>query len=98
MEPWPLSSPCTAWAGPGSGKRITWRLAPLLTHMCRSCLAGIVPLQHGEMLRGTLPHAKLKVIDRCGHVPMVEKPETFHRLLYDFLLGVEEEIPDVVKI
>jgi hypothetical protein len=29
---------------------------------------------------------------------MVEKPETLHRLLYDFLLGVEEEIPDVVKV
>jgi pimeloyl-ACP methyl ester carboxylesterase len=61
-------------------------------------LDGIVPLQHGEMLRSTLPHAKLKVIERCGHVPMVEKPETFHRLLYDFLLGVEEDIPDVVQI
>jgi pimeloyl-ACP methyl ester carboxylesterase len=61
-------------------------------------LDGIVPLQHGEILRATLPHAKLDVIDRCGHLPMVEKPETFHRLLYDFLLGVEEEIPDVVKV
>jgi pimeloyl-ACP methyl ester carboxylesterase len=61
-------------------------------------LDGIVPLQHGEILRATLPHARLDVIDRCGHLPMVEKPETFHRLLYDFLLGVEEEIPDVVKV
>jgi hypothetical protein len=26
---------------------------------------------------------------------MVEKPETFHRLLYGFLVGVEEELPDV---
>ena len=61
-------------------------------------LDGLVPLQHGEILRATLPHARLDVIDRCGHLPMVEKPETFHRLLYDFLLGVEEEIPDVVKV
>jgi hypothetical protein len=29
---------------------------------------------------------------------MVEKPETFHRLLYDFLAGVEEELPDVVHV
>lgn len=60
-------------------------------------LDGIVPLQHGEVLRTALPHARLNVLERCGHLPMVEKPETFHRLLYDFLVGVEEEIPDVVR-
>jgi pimeloyl-ACP methyl ester carboxylesterase len=61
-------------------------------------LDGIVPLQHGEFLRTALPRARLDVIDRCSHLPMVEKPETFHRLLYDFLVGVEEELPDVVKV
>jgi pimeloyl-ACP methyl ester carboxylesterase len=61
-------------------------------------LDGIVPWQHGEALRAALPRARLDVIDRCGHLPMVEKPETFHRLLYDFLVGVEEELPDVVKV
>jgi pimeloyl-ACP methyl ester carboxylesterase len=61
-------------------------------------LDGIVPLPHGEVLRAALPRARLDVIERCGHLPMVEKPETFHRLLYDFLMGVEEALPDVVKI
>lgn len=61
-------------------------------------LDGIVPLAHGEALRAALPHARLDVIERCGHLPMAEKPETFHRILYDFLVGVEEEIPDVVKV
>src|SRR5262249_13309600 len=61
-------------------------------------LDGIVPLQHGEALRSALPRARLDVLERCGHLPMVEKPETFHRLLYDFLVGVEEELPDVVKV
>jgi hypothetical protein len=107
MDPYPLSSRCTAWAGPASGKRITWRLAPSLALMCRSCLAGRKVGHRRELhqwesippwCRTTLQHARLYVIDRCGHLPMVEKPETFHRLLYDFLLGVEEEIPDVVKI
>lgn len=60
-------------------------------------LDGIVPLPQGEALRAALPSARLDVIDRCGHLPMAEKPETFHRILYDFLMGVEEEIPDVVK-
>jgi pimeloyl-ACP methyl ester carboxylesterase len=45
-----------------------------------------------------LPRARLDVIKRCGHLPMVEKPETFHRLLYDFLVGVDEEFPDVVTV
>ena len=61
-------------------------------------LDGIVPLPHGETLRAALPHSRLKVLERCGHLPMAEKPETFHRLLYDFLVGVEEEIPDVVRL
>jgi len=61
-------------------------------------LDGIVPLPHGEVLRATLRHSRLKVLERCGHLPMVEKPETFHRLLYDFLVGVEEELPDVVQV
>jgi pimeloyl-ACP methyl ester carboxylesterase len=58
----------------------------------------IVPLPHGEILRTALPHSRLKVLERCGHLPMVEKPETFHRLLYDFLVGTEEELPDVVQV
>jgi hypothetical protein len=40
------------------------------------------------------PKARLKVLERCGHLPMVEKPEAFHRLLYGFLVGVEEKLPD----
>ena len=59
---------------------------------------GIVPVLHGEVLRAALPHSRLKILERCGHLPMAEKPETFHRLLYDFLLGVEEELPDVVQV
>ena len=61
-------------------------------------LDGIVPLSHGEILRAALPHSRLKVLERCGHLPMVEKPETFHRLLYGFLVGVEEKLPDVVQV
>ena len=61
-------------------------------------LDGIVPLPHGEILRAALPHSRLKVLERCGHLPMAEKSETFHRLLYDFLVGMEEELPDVVQV
>jgi pimeloyl-ACP methyl ester carboxylesterase len=61
-------------------------------------LDGIAPMAHGDALRAALPNAKMDVIDRCGHLPMAEKPETFSRLLRNFLLGLEEEIPDVVRI
>jgi pimeloyl-ACP methyl ester carboxylesterase len=61
-------------------------------------LDGIVPLPHGETLGAALPHSRLKVLERCGHLPMAEKSETFHRLLYDFLVGMEEELPDVAQV
>jgi hypothetical protein len=37
------------------------------------------------------------MIERCGHLLMLERLGTFHRLLYDFLVGVEA-IPDVLRI
>jgi pimeloyl-ACP methyl ester carboxylesterase len=59
---------------------------------------GLAPLEHGEALRVALPNSRLDVIDGCGHLPMVEKPETFNRMVRDFLVGVVEEIPDVVRV
>jgi pimeloyl-ACP methyl ester carboxylesterase len=85
--------------GPCADPALTQRVSTIGTDtlLIWGRLDGIVPLQHGEVLRAMLPRARLHVIERCGHLPMVEKPETFHRLLYDFLMGVEEEIPDVVQ-
>ena len=59
---------------------------------------GLAPLEQGETLRSTLPNARLNVIEHCGHLPMAEKPETFNRLVRDFLVGVEEDVPDVVRV
>ena len=59
---------------------------------------GLAPLEQGEALRSTLPNARLNVIENCGHLPMAEKPETFNRLVRDFLVGVEEDVPDVVRV
>lgn len=86
--------------GPCADPELTHKVPtiPADTLLIWGRLDGIVPLQHGEALRTAMPHARLDVIERCGHLPMVEKPETFHRLLYDFLMGVEEEIPEVVKV
>ncbi len=86
--------------GPCADPELTRRVPTIAaeTLLVWGRLDGIVPLAHGEALRAALPHARLDVIERCGHLPMAEKPETFHRILYDFLVGVEEEIPDVVKV
>ena len=59
---------------------------------------GIVPLAHGEALRQSIPQSQLAVMGEVAHLPMAEKPETFHRLLRDFLLRADdgEELPNVV--
>ena len=59
---------------------------------------GLAPLEHGEALRAALPNSRLDVVDGCGHLPMAEKPETFNRLVRDFLVGLVEDIPDVVRV
>ena len=59
---------------------------------------GLAPLEHGEALRAALPNSRLDVIEDCGHLPMTEKPETFNRMLRDFLVGVVEDLPDVVRV
>ena len=59
---------------------------------------GLAPVEQGKALRSTLPNARLNVIENCGHLPMAEKPETFNRLVRDFLVGVEEDVPDVVRV
>ena len=57
---------------------------------------GIVPLAHGEHLRQAVSRSQLAVIDEVAHLPMSEKPETFHRLLRDFLLQEHsEDMPGV---
>ena len=61
-------------------------------------LDGIVPPAHGEFLRRAISNSSLHVIDGAGHLPMSEKPETFNRIVRDFLLGIKEDIPDVVTV
>jgi pimeloyl-ACP methyl ester carboxylesterase len=46
---------------------------------------GITPLPYGERYRELITGARLEVIDRCGHLPPLERPEEFTRLVGDFL-------------
>ena len=45
----------------------------------------IVPVECGEQYRRLLPNATLTVLERCGHLPPIEQPDTFARLVLDFL-------------
>jgi pimeloyl-ACP methyl ester carboxylesterase len=44
-----------------------------------------VPLECGRLYNKAIPGSELVVIDRCGHVPQMEKPEEFLRIALDFL-------------
>jgi pimeloyl-ACP methyl ester carboxylesterase len=45
----------------------------------------IVPLTFGRDLAAQIPNAKLAIIERCGHAPMIERPDDFLGAIKDFL-------------
>ncbi len=45
----------------------------------------IVPLDVGLKLRRTLPNARLRIVESCGHLPQEEQPEATLALIQDFL-------------
>jgi pimeloyl-ACP methyl ester carboxylesterase len=45
----------------------------------------IVPVICGEQYQRLLPSATLRVIERCGHSPTIERPDEFVEILRDFL-------------
>ncbi len=45
----------------------------------------IVPLECGQLYQKAIPGSDLVVMDDCGHVPQIEKPDEFARLALDFL-------------
>jgi pimeloyl-ACP methyl ester carboxylesterase len=49
----------------------------------------IVPPYRASQLLRRIPHAELHLIDRCGHIAMLEQPSEFNRLLGEFLAGLE---------
>ena len=47
----------------------------------------ITPLECSEIYRTAIPRSRLAVIENCGHMPEMEKPAEFARLVGDFLAG-----------
>jgi pimeloyl-ACP methyl ester carboxylesterase len=51
----------------------------------------ITPPEVAESFHRLIPHSELHWIDECGHVPMLETPEEFNRLLDGFLQRVAQK-------
>lgn len=49
----------------------------------------LVPLAYGRQIAAAIPHAKLVVIPRAGHIPMWENPTAFNHSLRAFLSEVD---------
>jgi pimeloyl-ACP methyl ester carboxylesterase len=47
-----------------------------------------VPFEHSKDILRAIPHAQLKVIENCGHIPHYEKPEEVHPILLEFLARI----------
>jgi pimeloyl-ACP methyl ester carboxylesterase len=47
----------------------------------------LVPLAHGEAYCNAISGARLKVIERCGHAPQLERPTEMAEILTGFLQG-----------
>ena len=53
----------------------------------------LVPAAFEHHVRKWLPSAEQVIIDPCGHVPQVERPEETNTLLADFFTRVEQAAP-----
>lgn len=45
----------------------------------------LVPLAVGELLHGAIAGSRLEVVERAGHIVMVDAPQRFNGLLLDFM-------------
>ncbi len=45
----------------------------------------IIPVAHAGIAVDLIPNSRLKIFDHCGHMPQLERPEEFNKLVLDFL-------------
>lgn len=45
----------------------------------------VTPLFVGQKFEELIPNAVLRIVEKCGHAPMMERPDIFNDLLGDFL-------------
>lgn len=49
----------------------------------------VLPVAHAAEARHVMPQAEIEVIERCGHLPMIERPDAFLVALLPFLERAE---------
>ena len=52
----------------------------------------VLPLHHLEESRRVFPRAEVRIIERCGHMPMAERPREFQGALLPFLDRAEAPV------
>ena len=45
----------------------------------------ITPLECGEIYQHAIPHSRLTIIENCGHMPEIDKPVEFVKIVENFL-------------
>ena len=73
------------WPIPDRGLRKRLPLIKCPTLIITGSSDRLVPTEYGEAFRALIPGARTVVIPAAGHMPMLEQPEFFHRLVDDFL-------------
>jgi len=53
---------------------------------------GVTPLFVGEKFNELITTSKLVVVDKCGHAPMMERPDDFNKILSEFLMDLSVEV------
>ena len=49
---------------------------------------GVTPLFVGEKFNKLIKYSKLVVVEKCGHAPMMERPDKFNTILSEFLTSL----------
>jgi 2-hydroxy-6-oxonona-2,4-dienedioate hydrolase len=57
----------------------------------------VTPPFVGEKFHEAIRNSKLVWMDKCGHAPMLEKPEEFNQILQGFLTSVSKVASDAAK-
>jgi len=47
----------------------------------------IIPVAHARIALEKIPGARLELFEKCGHMPMLECPDKFNKLVLNFLAG-----------
>lgn len=49
----------------------------------------VTPAWVGEKFHELIPESELHLVEKCGHAPMMERPEEFNKILSSFLMRIE---------